>query len=94
MSVDYEKEPLEIIKGGILFSLPNDATKETVRIQFIGEQKVMTWQEYTDAIRKIEKKKAKAKITSQLEKEIAEKKESEVSDGDDNEPEEEEKEEE
>lgn len=90
-STDYEKEPLEIMKGSSIYCLPNDATKDTIRIQYIGEQKVMTWNEYVEITRKEQKKLAKAKIKKQLEKQVAEKTESEVKDGDDNGKEEEKK---
>ena len=66
MTVNYEKEPLEIMEGTIVFALPNDATKETIRIQYLGQQKVMTWNEYTEAVRKAGKKKAKSKLVEQL----------------------------
>ena len=63
---NYEKEPLEIMEGSVIYCLPSDATKDTIRVQYIGQLKVMTWTEYMEDIRKREKKKAKAQIKAQL----------------------------
>jgi hypothetical protein len=87
-ATDYVKEPLEIMEGSVIDVLPNDATKDTIRVQYIGQAKVMTWTEYAEDIRKREKKKAKAKIKAQLTKGADERK-TEVQNGDDNETEEE-----
>jgi len=61
------RELLEIADFVRIDKLPNGVKKEDVDIQFIGETKVRNWTEYTDWVKKDDKKRAKAKINKQLE---------------------------
>ena len=67
MSYGTEKDPIEIMEGTVVVSVPG-VNKTDIRVRYLGTQKILTWAEHMTDAKKWDRRTAKAKITKQLEK--------------------------